>query len=426
MKHPINASLTWYDATAGERSPIEALTTRLDADCCVIGGGLAGLTTALELSRLGKSVVLLEADRIASGASGRNGGFVSNGYAEGFDGIAKMAGMESAKALYAMSREGTEYVRRLIAEHDPSIKTGDGWLVMQRFDDKGALRSYGDNLNAKAGESFNYLDGSALREMVDSLKYKRGLLSPTAFHIHPLRYALLLARLARDCGAKIFEASPVLAVKKTGADFEIQCASGSIVAKDVVYCVSSLNRTLLPLTSRAVLPIATYIAVTEPLAPSPIKTSAALSDTRRAGNYFRMLPDGRLLWGGHITTSQREPADLAFRMQADIASVFPQTGKVRIDFHWSGLMGYALHKMPLIGSDGAGQWYATAFGGHGLNTTAMAGNIIARAISSGDDGYRRFEAFAPRRVFGQLGRVGVQTTYWWMQLKDRIDERKAS
>ncbi len=90
-------------------------------------------------------------------------------------------------------------------------------------------------------------------------------------------------------------------------------------------------------------------------------------------------------------------------------------------------MGYALHKMPLIGRDLEGQWFATAFGGHGLNTTAMAGGLIARAISSGDDAYRRFTPFAPRWVFGQLGRFGVQGSYWWMQAKDRLDEaRKTS
>lgn len=423
MKHPINASLTWYDVTAGSRGPIEPLTLQRNVECCVIGGGLAGLTTALELCRLGKSVVLLEADCIANGASGRNGGFVSNGFAEGFDAIVKAVGTDAARAIYALSRDGTEYVRTMIGKHDPSIKAGDGWIVMQRFDDNGSLRAYGEKLNAEAGESFTFLDGASLRGMVDSSRYRSGLSSSAAFHIHPLRYAMLLAQQIKQLGGSVFENSPVQAVSKRGQSFEVRCATGSVVAKDVIYCVSALDRSLHPTTARAILPIATYIAVTEPLEISPIKTISALSDTRRAGNYFRLLPDGRLLWGGHITTNQRQPADLAPRMKADIVSVFPQLGQVRIDYHWAGMMGYAMHKMPLIGTDGAGQWHATAFGGHGLNTTAMAGNIMARAIAQGDDTYRRFEHFAPRWAFGQLGRAGVQASYWWMQFKDRIDER---
>jgi gamma-glutamylputrescine oxidase len=109
-------------------------------------------------------------------------------------------------------------------------------------------------------------------------------------------------------------------------------------------------------------------------------------------------------------------------MKGDMLSVFPQLGDPRIDYAWAGLMGYALHKMPLIGRDGEGQWYATAFGGHGLNTTAMAGLLMARAIAEGDDEYRRFESFGPSWAGGPFGRIGVQGSYWWMQLRDRIDE----
>ena len=108
-------------------------------------------------------------------------------------------------------------------------------------------------------------------------------------------------------------------------------------------------------------------------------------------------------------------------MKRDMVSVFPQLGKPRIDYAWAGLMGYALHKMPLIGGDGMGQWWATAFGGHGMNTTAMAGLLMARAIAAGDDEYRRFAAFGPQWAGGPFGRVGVQASYWWMQLRDALE-----
>ena len=151
-----------------------------------------------------------------------------------------------------------------------------------------------------------------------------------------------------------------------------------------------------------------------------------MSDTRRASNYYRLIDAARILWGGQITTQVSEPTQLAESMKRDMLSTFPQLGNPRIDYSWAGLMGYALHKMPLIGRDTQGQWFATAFGGHGMNTTAMAGQLIARAIAGADDEYRRFAAFAPVWAGGQLGRLGVQTSYWWMQLRDRLDEARSA
>ena len=104
--------------------------------------------------------------------------------------------------------------------------------------------------------------------------------------------------------------------------------------------------------------------------------------------------------------------------------VFPQLGNPRIDYAWAGLIGYALSMMPLIGTDGAGQWWATAFGGHGMNTTAMGGLLISRAIAAKDDEYRRFEPFAPVWAGGPFGRLGVQASYWFMQWQDARDERR--
>jgi gamma-glutamylputrescine oxidase len=173
------------------------------------------------------------------------------------------------------------------------------------------------------------------------------------------------------------------------------------------------------------LPVATYVAVTAPLAQDVIHTSSAVSDTRRANNYFRLVDEGRILWGGAITTRIKEPSRLASRMKRNMVSVFPQLAEAEITSAWAGLMGYALHKMPLIGGDAKGQWHATAFGGHGLNTTAIAGILIARAIAAGDDEFRRFAAFAPRWAGGPFGRAGVQGSYWRMQMRDWLDELKS-
>ena len=419
------ASETWYEATA-DRGPLRAvLSGRGEADICIIGGGLAGLTAALELARRGKRVRLLEARRLAWGASGRNGGFVSNGFAESLDEIAARVGIEAARALFNLSRFGTEFIRREIAEGDPAIKMGDGWLGARRHDTGGSLKVYGDRLARDYGDERQFLDTDETRSRLNSPRYFQSLYDPSAFHMHPLRYALLIAAKAETAGAVLHENSPALAVTREGASWRVRTAAGELRVAQVIHCVSALDRRIHAATGRAVLPVATYVAVTGPLVQDAIRTASAVSDSRRAGNYYRLVDQGRILWGGAITTRMSAPARLAERMRRDMVSVFPQLGAVRMEYAWAGLMGYALHKMPLIGGDGQGQWWATAFGGHGMNTTAMAGLLLARAIANGDDEYRRFAPFAPRWAGGPFGRAGVQASYWWMQLRDRLDEAKS-
>jgi gamma-glutamylputrescine oxidase len=401
------------------------LAGRAEADVCVVGGGLAGLTTALELARRGVSVILLEARRIAWGASGRNGGFVSNGFAEGMDKVKARVGLDAAKALYQLSQFGTEYVRREIAEGDPSIKMGEGWQGCIRYDNAAEKQAGIAAMARDYGQELRFLDVAETRARVSTERYFQSSYDPTAFHMHPLRYALMIAATAEAAGARLFEMTPARTVVRDGNGWRVSGTGGDVRCRDVVYCVSSLDRSLHGATVRAILPVATYVAVTEPLVQDLIRTRSAISDSRRAGNYYRLVDEGRLLWGGSITTRVSAPARLAERMKADMLSVFPALGNPKIDYAWAGLMGYARHFMPLIGSDGQGQWWATAFGGHGMNTTAMGGILMARAIAQKDDEYRRFAPYAPEWAGGPFGRVAVQVGYWGMQVRDLMDERRA-
>jgi gamma-glutamylputrescine oxidase len=424
MIQMIDEYATWYEATAQRGAVSTSLGGAVSADVCVVGGGLAGLTTCLELSRRGLKVVLLEAKLIASGASGRNGGFVSNGFALGMEDVVRHVGVDTARALHDLSKLGTEYVRAEIAAGDPIIKMGDGWMVAVRHDDKGGLKSYGEALQHNYNEVVEHRTVAETRQHLSSPRYFESLYFPKAFHIHPLRYCLMLAAKALAAGAVIFENSAVQSVEKSKNEFVVKTAQGEVRARHVVHCVSSTGRHVHKPSGRAVLPVATYIAVTEPLDQKLINTSAAISDTRRAGDYYRLIDEGRILWGGRITTQVSQPAQLAERMRGDMLSTYPDLGNPRMDYAWAGLMGYAIHKMPLIGRDAEGQWFASAFGGHGLNTTAMAGMLLAQAIADGDDAYRQFVPFAPKWAFGQFGRLGVQGSYWLMQMRDKLDESR--
>jgi gamma-glutamylputrescine oxidase len=416
---------TWYEATAARGAPRPTLRQDAEADVCVIGGGLAGIAAAHELSRRGKSVILIEAKRLAWGASGRNGGFVSDGFALGATELAAQVGLEDARSLYDLSRLGTEAIRQNIARLGPTLKMGDGWIVVLRHDDPSGVARRAERMREDFGQSVEFMTTAQTRLVLRSERYYQGIRCSSAFHIHPLRYAIALASEAEKHGARIYEQTPALAIEASRGGHVVWTGEAKIRAAQVVTCVSSLDRRIEPQIGGAVLPVATYVAVTAPIKSDAILTASAIADTRRAGDYYRLVSDHRLLWGGRITTQARRPARLAERMKGDMLSVYPQLGDPSIDYAWAGLMGYALHKMPLIGQSAPGRWHATAFGGHGLNTTAMAGLLIARAICEGDNEYRRFAAFPPRWAGGPFGRIGVQGSYWYMQLRDALDEARS-
>jgi glycine/D-amino acid oxidase-like deaminating enzyme len=416
---------TWYEATAPSREASGLLRGVAACDVCVIGGGLAGITLARELQRRGRNVVLLEARLIAWGASGRNAGFVGNGFAAGIDEIIDRVGLEDAQALYRLSAHGTEYIRREIQRLDASIKMGDGVIVAQRVDDPAGVRRHAAMMARDFNEGLEVLSTEQTRALLVTSRYYQSIRNPRSFLIQPLLYARALADDALHGGVQIHENTQARSVGKQGAGFIVATSYGEIHARHVVHCVSSLDRRIHPPTGRAVLPVATYVAVTEPMAQDAIRTRSGIGDMRRAGDYYRLIPDNRILWGGRITTRVATPSRLARILKRDMLSVYPKLGDPGIDYAWSGLMAYALHKMPLIGRSPDGQWFATAFGGHGLNTTAMAGLLLARAIADGDDEYRRFAAFAPKWAGGPFGRFGVQAGYWWMQARDKRDEKTA-
>jgi gamma-glutamylputrescine oxidase len=420
----------WYATTIEARPVYPAFEGGAEFDVIVIGGGLAGLTVALELARRGKSVGLFEAREIAYGASGRNGGFVSAGFAESIEKIAARVGPDDARSLMMLSQEGTEYIRSAIDKYGmQGVDPVPGWLNVQRFDDAPAMWQHAESSTERFGRPLDYWDIGQVRAKLSSECYFQGVYDAHAFHINPLNYALQLSDVAKGKGVSIFENSQVAVAQSHGAGFEITTSRGIARAEKVVVTGSAYLGRTFPSVRRAMLPVATHVVVSAPFVQAPghaINFAGAVSDTRRAGDYYRLLSDNgsgrRLLWGGKITTRTTPPRNLIVATQADIANIYPQLGRIEMDHAWSGLMGYAVHKMPLIGEIRPGLWTCTAFGGHGLNTTAMGGLVVARAICGDDDRVKLFAPYFRRWGGGIFSRVLVQGAYWCMQARDRRDE----
>jgi len=410
------ATATPYDAYA----PLEGTT---HARVAIVGGGYAGLNTALGLAERGvRDVALLEREHIGFGASGRNGGFVFGGYSLGEQALLDQQGAARARSLFDLTTDAVQRIRRRVVDYAIDCDMVDEGVIWANwFRDPALLRRRQQLLAEHYDSSWQWLPQEQLRECVRSDRYHDGLYERDALHLHPLNYALGLAAAASGQGVRIHEDSGVIGLAREGAQWRLRTKQGDVLADQVVLACGGYLAGLQPPIDDAILPIATYVMVTEPLGARMddcLRTRAAIYDTRFAFDYYRALPDARLLWGGRISVRHRSPNAVKRLLTQDMLRVFPQLHGVNIDYAWSGLMSYARHQMPQIGGRGDGLWWAQAFGGHGLAPTCAAGELLASAIAVGDDRWTQFADFGLQRTYRPFGYLGAQASYWWQQGKD--------
>jgi gamma-glutamylputrescine oxidase len=419
---------SWYAATMLDVEPRPRLAFDLDVDVCVIGGGLAGLTTARELARSGWSVVLIEAGRLAQSASGRNTGFVLPGFGADADRLIARIGFERTKDLWTLSQAGLDYVRNAIRDNGTAgIDPQPGWLYVSKKDNTDEFLGY----LALLGELGCDIEGwptERVRSVLRSERYFYAINYLRAFSIHPLNYALSLAAAAERDGARIFENTPAVSIDPAGVRKRIVTPGARLRASHVVLCGNVQIDSLIPRLGATLVPVTTYVVTTAPLGArlgEAIGYRGAVSDTDLADNHYRIVGSDRLMFSGRSTASARNPRRYARELTADIKKTYPQLGDVAVDYAWSGTLGLTVHRMPQIGELDPGVWLASGFGGHGLNTTAMAGNLIARAIVDGDQTWRQFTPYELVWAGGVSGRIAAQLRVWIKRLRDGVEERRA-
>ncbi|MGI8525325.1 MAG: NAD(P)/FAD-dependent oxidoreductase [Pseudolabrys sp.] len=389
------------------------MTFDLDVDVCIIGAGLAGLATAREVARRGWSAAVIEANRVGWAASGRNAGIVLPGFSEDIDNIVERVGLDHAKQLWALSEAGVDYVRDAIRDAAMAgIDPVDGWLKVSKTAGDRATLTYAERMRW-IGAHVEAWGVEQVRSVLPSNRYFSAVNFPQAFHIHALNYMLGLAAAAEAAGARIFENTPAISIDPAGVRKRVQTQSAMVRAGHVVLAGNVHLGSLMTRLSATLLPVTTYTLVSEPIPQlcEVIRYAGAVSDGARGANHFRIVGGDRLLWSGRVTTWQARPARFVRRLKAGIRRIFPQLGKVEAAYAWSGTLGRAVHRMPQIGEIQRGLWVASAFAGHGINTTAMAGELLARGIVDGDQTWRLFAPYELVWAGGRLGRAAAQTVY---------------
>ena len=416
---------SWYAATTPALDPFPALKGTVTADVCVIGAGYTGLSAALHLAEAGRDVVLLDAQRVGFGASGRNGGQLGSGQRKDQLELEAMVGRDDARKLWDLGEEAKALVRSLVETHsiDCHLKPGIAWAASRRGD-VADLHAYADHMARHYDYALEPLDAEAFHALCPSPDYKGGLLDMGAGHLHPLAYALGLARAARDAGVRIFERSEVHHVAE-GDPATVRTGQGVVTARHVILATNGYSQGLARKVAAHVMPINNFIAATEPLGAETARIltrDVAVADGRFVINSFRLSHDGRLLFGGGESYGYRFPSDIAATVRKPMTEIFPHLRDVRIDYAWGGTLAITMKRLPYLARVARNILSASGYSGHGVGTATHAGWLMARAIEGETDGFdvmSRLPA-APFPGGPALKSPLLALAMTWFALRDRI------
>jgi glycine/D-amino acid oxidase-like deaminating enzyme len=400
-------------ATSRERV---RLSFDLDVDICIVGAGLAGLTVALETARLGASVAVLEGRHVGWNASGHQLGTVMPGFGLPIGEIIERVGFEDTSELWSLSKEGAEFVRSLATEElMPGIGLSEGALEVSNVDAGDQLIGRLQMLSEDFGTEVEGWQVDRVRDELKTDRYFHGVHYPKAFQIDGRKYVHGLAALARRAGARIFEDTPVVSIDASGIRKRIVTPTARLRASHIVLAGNIHLGAPLRRLSDTLLPVWRYAGASVPLGgrlSEVIGFRGSVSDTDGI-DHFRIVDGDRLMWASPETTWPMRPQRFAGAISRRIRTIFPKLGRVDMAEIWSGAVGQTVHGMPQIGQLRKGLWVASGFGRQGLNTSAMAGQLIARSILWGDERWRLFSPFELVWAGGPIGRVAGQIVGAW-------------
>ena len=423
---------SYYPVTANEHPHYPRLEGDQEVDVCVVGAGLAGLSAAIELADRGFSVMVLEAETVGWGASGRNGGQIIAGFACEQSVIEKALGFDAARQAWEVTLAALDLVRDRIKRFDIKCDLVDGFLGVAVGERKGAaLREWYEDMAKRYQYDIDteWIEPHSLQKWIASPRFHSGYHDRRSGHLHPLNFTLGLARGAASLGVRICEHSPVRSMSH-GEPAVLRTDNGSVKARFVVLAgnvyLPEVAPKLAPALARRIMPVGTYIIGTEPIDPSLVSSlipsRSAVCDSNFVLDYFRFSADHRMLFGGRVSYSTMTPANLKSDMQNRMRLVFPQLAGIKAQYSWGGFVDITMNRAPDFGRSAPNVYYLQGFSGHGVALTGMAGKLVAEAIAGQAE---RFDLMAriPHHDFpgGNLLRTpALVLGMLWYRLRDAL------
>jgi len=417
-----------YAATRDTLPDFSPLVGEERADVVVIGGGYTGLSATLHLAEAGRRVLLLEAHRVGFGASGRNGGQLGSGQRLEVDELEAMAGKEAARRLWDMAEEAKRLTRDLAGRAGVPVADGIAHAFRKpaEFDH---ARSMIDRLARDYGyDRIESLDRDAFREILPSQAYIAGELDHGAGHLHPLNLALGMARLAAAAGAVIHERSEVTGIahaRRPGDKTVVTTAGGKVSCDHLILAANGYLGGIEPGIAARVMPINNFIVATEPLGErraEVLTRNIGVHDTKFVVNYWRLDPEGRLIFGGGENVSYRFPSDIAAKVMKPLLKIYPSLADVRLEYAWGGTLAITMNRMPCFMRPAPNCLSASGYSGHGLALATLAGKLMAQAVEGQSEGFDAMAALpSPEFPGGTMLRWPLLVAGMsWYSLRDRL------
>ncbi len=426
MTRPPEHARSYYAATAHAAPERPALDRKISAEICVIGGGFSGVASALSLAERGHEVVLLEANRIGWGASGRNGGQVLPGWS-GDRELVKQVGEKAAQFLRETRYRGNDIIEERIRRYriDCDYAHGAATVALNARQMTALEREYNDAKADGSESHFELVDADGLKNHVASEIYCGGLIDRRAAHCHPLNLCLGEAHAAEALGVRIFEGTKVGSITH-GETVRVSTAGGAVDAKFVILAGNAYHHLEKKALGGYMLPAQTFTMATEPLGENRINAvmpdNIGVCDANWALDYFRRSADHRILFGGLCTYSNRDIADIEGALMPRLLKIFPQLEGVRSEFAWGGAIAIPLNRVPMIGRIEPNLFYAQGYSGHGVNCSHIAGEILADAIEAKTGGVDLFERVAHFRIPAAdiVGNPMLALGMTWFRMRDAL------